>query len=1086
MHLLQDGKAFAKRPSFALAKLLLIMRLTALMLLAASLHVSARSYSQTVTIASKRMTLEGVFREIEAQTGYSVLWNENLFDKTYHVQLDVKDAPLASVLDLCLRGLPLSYKIENRVVLIEAAALPTIITVTGVVTESGTGRPLAGATVKIKGTQIGVTADANGRFSLPGVDPEAVLVVSFVGYQETEIPLRNRKTLVVALREKPTALNETLIIGYGTTSRERSTGSISTISAETIHDQPVSNPLSALEGRVTGLNVVTTSGRPGANIQVQLRGTNSIGAGTDPLYIIDGVPYNSTPLNQFDYLGDPPVGDQSPLNSINPNDIESISVLKDADATAIYGSRGANGVILITTKRARNTNGKVVASADVYEGWGRMAHYMDLLNTPQYLKLRKQAYTNDGLNYLDPTQSPADLTVFSQTQNTNWQKLLLGNTAHTTNASVRLETGADLSRFSLGLTYRKESTIYPGSNADQRMSANMNYDFTSFDRKFGLQMTNSFSYDKNDMMSGDPATSILSVPNQAPYTATGALNWNGLGNLTNPLAVMYQPFNNTTSNLISNAVVHYQVLPTLDLKVSAGYNQAVMNQVNTFPSTSAAPSAYYQPFAQFGRTSLGSWVVEPQLNYFLNISKGRLSFLAGSTLQRRVTDGDYIYAYGYSSDLLLNSPAAAGSTYMSYNNADYRYASVFGRLNYDWLGKYIISFNARRDGSSRFGPDKRYGNFGSVGAAWVFSKEGFMKGAQKWLNFGKVRASYGTTGNDQIGDYGYSSNYSTPYARSFQGITALVPGNLSNSQYSWESDKKLNIGLDLGFADSRILVTADYYRNRTGNQLVGYALPAITGFTTVQYNLPAVIQNKGLELDITSVNIRIKNFTWKTTLNLTVPKNQLLKFPNLAGSSYAYSYAIGQSVNVAKGYQLLRIDSTGNPVYLQDHSGADERVVLGNTDPKFYGGIQNSFTYKSWNLRFFVQLDKKDGYNYLSSTFYPMGSENNFDALALQAWTTPGQNTAVPKATTSNYNWYYYTSSSAAFGDASYLRLKTVYLSYELPRAALAKIGATRASVYVQGYNLFTITGYRGLDPETGGVFTPVVRTLTGGIQLSF
>jgi TonB-linked SusC/RagA family outer membrane protein len=1068
-------------------QLLRIMRLSALFILAASLHVSARTFSQTVTIASKRLTLEGVFREIEAQTGYSVLWNENLFDKTYRVEVDVKDAPLTRVLDLCLRGLPLTYRISDRVVLIEGAPLAAYINVAGVVTETGTGRALAGASVKVKGTQIGVTADANGRFYLQNVDPDAVLVVSFVGYQESEVPLKGRRTLVVALREKPTSLNETMIIGYGTTSRERSTGSISTISAETIHDQPIANPLSALEGRVTGLNVVTTSGRPGANISVQLRGTNSIGAGTDPLYIVDGVPYNSTPLNQFDYLGDPPVGDQSPLNSINPNDIESISVLKDADATAIYGSRGANGVILITTKRARNTNGKVVASADVYEGWGTMAHYMKLLNTPQYLALRKQAYANDGLNYQDPSQSPPDLTVFSQTQYTDWQKLLLGNTAHTTNASIRLETGADLSRFSLGLTYRKESTIYPGDNADQRLSANMNYDFTSVDRKFGLQLTNTFSYDRNNMMSGDPAMGINFSPNFSPYTSTGALNWYGLsGNLVNPLAVMYEPFNNTTSNLISNGLIHYQVLPSLDLKVSLGYNEATMNQVNTFPSASAAPSAYYQPSAQFGRTSLSGWVVEPQANYGVNIARGRLSVLAGSTLQRRITDGDYIYAYNYSSDVLLNSPAAAGSTYMSYNNADYRYASVFGRLNYDWQGKYIVSVNARRDGSSRFGPDKRYGNFGSVGAAWVFSKENFMKGAHSWLNFGKLRASYGTTGNDQIGDYGYATNYATPYVRSFQGVTALIPENLSNNQFSWESDKKLNIGMDLGFADSRVLVTADYYRNRTGNQLVGYSLPALTGFTSVQYNLPAVIQNKGFELDVTSVNIRTKNFTWKTTLNLTVPKNELLKFPNLASSSYAYNYAIGHSVNTLKGYQFLRIDSTGNPVYLQDHTGADERVVLGNTDPKFYGGIQNSFTYKNWNFRFFIQADKKDGYNYLNTSFYPIGSENNFDDLALQAWTTPGQKTSIPKATTSSYTWYYYTTSSAAFGDASYVRLKSVYLSYDLPRAALSRIGATRASVYVQGYNLFTITGYRGLDPETGGTFTPVIRTITVGIQLSF
>lgn len=1096
MKLLLDGKAFARRRPFAFTKLLLIMRMTAFLLLAASLHLSARSFSQTVTISSKGLTLERAFREIESQTGYSVLWNEDLFDKRYKVEVNVKNARIEQVLDVCLRGLSLTYRIENRVVMIERAprlviapAMPPPIV--GTVVDGASGRRLVGATIKVKGTNYGTTADAEGHFILRNVSDNALLVVTYIGYQTKEVPVSGRTEILITLDAKPTALNETVIIGYGTTSRERSTGSVATVSAETIHDQPVDNPLSALEGRVPGMNVITTSGRPGGNISVQLRGTNSIGAGTDPLYIIDGVPFNSTPLNQFDYLGDPPVGDQSPFSSINPSDIESITVLKDADATAIYGSRGSNGVVLITTKRGKNTGGKLSASGDIYQGWGTVAHFMDLLSTPQYLALRKQAYANDGLNYSDPTQSPPDLTVFSQTQNTDWQKILLGGTAHTTNASVRLEAGGDQSRFSLGLTYRKESTVYPSDAADQRISANMTYDFNSINRKFGVQLTNSFSYDNNNMVNGDPALNILSVPNLAPYTATGALNWVGLGNLTNPLAMMYQPFNNKSNFLMSNGVIHYQALSNLDFKVSMGYNQMGMNQVTTSPSASAAPSPYYEPNATFGNTAMSSWVVEPQINYGAKISKGKLSLLGGSTLQRRVTTGGYTYGYNYSSDLLLNSPAAAGDSYQTYSYADYRYASLFGRLNYNWQDKYIVNFNIRRDGSSRFGPDKRYGNFGSVGGAWVFSKEGFMKGTEAWLSFGKIRGSYGTVGNDQIGDYAYSTNYSSPYTSSFQGITPLIPNNLSNNSFSWESDKKLDFGLDLGLVDNRIQVTADWFRNRTGDQLVGYALPAITGFTSVQYNLPAVIQNKGLELDIASVNIRTKNFSWKTTFNLTIPKNTLLKFPNLAGSSYANIYAIGQSVNVVKGYKLLRIDSTGNPIYLDaNHNGVvdyGDRVPLGNTDPKFYGGLENSFSYKNWTLRFFIQVDKKDGYNYLVDSYYPIGAETNFDALALQAWTKPGQKTLVPKATTSSYTWFdIYTNSSAVFGNASYIRLKTMYLSYDLPKGTLSKIGAKRVSIYAQGYNLFTITSYRGLDPETGGVFTPVIRTITGGVQLSF
>jgi len=1093
MKLLLRGKVLAKRDVIAIPKLLLIMRLTLILTLALCFRASAGTFAQTVTIASKRLTLDKVFREIEAQTGYSVLWNANLFDRNYTVDVNVRDAAVERVLDLCLRGLELGYRIQDKTILIEkvkrtavAPVPPPEITVSGIVLDAGSGRPLIGASVKVKGASKGTTTDASGRFLLHDIDENATLLVSFVGYQDREYPVKGNHELMIMIVEKPSALTDMVIIGYGTTSRERSTGSVTTVSSETIHDQPVSNPLSALEGQVPGLNVVTTSGRPGANISVQMRGINSIAAGTDPLYIVDGVPYNSTPLNQFDYLGDPPVGDQSPLNSIDPSSIESITILKDADATAIYGSRGANGVVLVTTKRGKYTGGNVLASADVYQGWGTLGHRMKMLNTAQYLALRKQAFINDGLDYTDPSQSPPDLTVFSQTQNTDWQKVLLGSTAHTTNASVRVESGSDLSKFTLGLTYRRESTIYPGSAADQRIAGVMTYDYTSPNRKFGVQATNNFSYDKNDLISGDPANNIVSVPNMVPYTATGALNWAGFGDLTNPLAVMKEPFNNTTSNLISNAVVHYQVLSNLDFKVSLGYNQSTMNQVNTFPTASSAPSPYYTPSANFGRTNLSSWVVEPQINYHVKIGEGTLSALGGSTLQRRVTDGDYIYGYNYNGDLLLNSPAAAGNTYMTYNYADYRYGSFFGRLNYNWADKYILSVNGRRDGSSRFGPDRRWGNFGSVAAAWIFSKESWMQGAEKWLNFGKLRISYGTVGNDQIGDYGYTGNYATPYAAPFQGISGLVPQNLQNNRYSWESDQKLNLGLDLGFANSRVNVTADYYRNRTGNQLVGYGLPAITGFTTVEYNLPAVIDNNGLELDISSVNVKTKNFTWKTSLNVTVPKNKLAKFPNLAGSSYAYAYRIGQSVHSQIGYKFLHLDSTGNPVYLQDKTGANEETVVGNTDPKFFGGITNTFTYRNWSLRFFIQVDKKDGYNYFATTFSPIGSEQNFDVLALNAWTPSNRNTTIPKATTSSFTWYNYSTSSVNFGDASFVRLKSVYLSYDLPASALSKIGAKKVTFYAQAYNLITISGYRGLDPETGGLFTPLVRTITGGLRVSF
>ncbi|WP_157543816.1 TonB-dependent receptor [Mucilaginibacter paludis] len=1077
------------------------MKLTGLLLLVFTLHISASSLAQKASIVKKDAELKSVLRELHRQTGYFFIYNNEVIKKAVPVTVNLVNADINTILQEVFDKQPLTYFIDKNTILIKTKVVkepvisapsqqqtPQQLKVSGLITDDK-GEPLAGATVKIKGSAMSSTADQTGHFSLDAAQAGQILQVSFVGYEMQEVKIPAGGQLTVRLSPSVGGLNEVLVVGYGTSLKKDLTGSVGRISAQNINEQAVANPLLALEGRIAGLNVTQTNGTAGAYVSVQIRGSNSIGAGNEPLYVIDGMPFESTPMNLFETYystANKYAGYLSPLSSINPGDIESIDVLKDADATAIYGSRGANGVILITTKKGKNTLGKLNVTVGADYGISQVAHQMDLLNTEQYLALRKQAFTNDGLDYAKV--SAPDLNVFSPNQNTNWQKVLLGNNAATTNANIKLESGTEQSKFLFSTAYHNEGTVYPGSDNDSRIAIQSGYDFNSINQKFGISIKNNFSYDLNKLPGADLGTSILMAPNFNPYKADGTLNWQGLDDThPNPLGATNSLYKNTTTNLISNVLLHYKVLHTLDLKLNLGYNQDELESYQGNPFSSFLPNSLYYPapYAQFGDTKRKSFIIEPQAVYNIKLGEGKLEALAGGTFQRRTNNTAYIYGYNYSSDLLINSASAAGSTLLSNTNYDYRYLSVFGRINYNWKSKLIFNGTIRRDGSSRFGPDKQFGTFWSAGGAYVFSEEELFKKLSDILSFGKLRASYGTTGNDQIADYGYYSKY-TAYPYTYQGVATVNPANLANSEYSWETVNKLDVALDLGFFHDRIFITADYYRNRTGNQLVGYPLSLVTGFSTVQYNLPAVIQNKGIELSLSTDNVHTANFSWKTSINFTIPRNTLLSYPGLAGSSNAANYVIGQSINIYRGYEYAGYNQTTGAIIYKDKDGSgtintSDYVTIGSKDPKFYGGVQNTFAYGNWQLSFAFQYVKKEAFNYL----YYTGSANQYGSMTNQDFSTLN-NALVPRPTTSSAGYSDYSSSTATWGDASYLRLKNAYLSYNLPKAWLNRVNIASCNLYLQGQNLFTITNYKGLDPETLGLYTPPLRLYTMGIKVGF
>jgi TonB-linked SusC/RagA family outer membrane protein len=955
------------------------------------------------------------------------------------------------------------------------------------------GKPLPGVTVTVKETLKTYVTDAKGLFTIPADEGQTLLFLA-ARYENHEVLVGSDQTLTIQLELSLASLLNTAIVnkGYYTTTQKLNTGNVFTIKATEIGEQPVANPLAALMGRAPGVIVTQSNGLPGAGFSVQIRGQNSIFNGNGPLFLIDGVPFTNTSISLGAISAN---GPQSPFNSINPGDIESVEILKDADATAIYGSRGANGVVLITTKKGKI--GKTKFGLNIYTGSGKITRMPNLLNAQQYLQMRREAFIND--NSTPDISNAPDLTAWDTSRNTDWKKLLIGGSAMTTDAQASLSGGNAQTQFFIGSGIHRETTVFPGQLGDMRGAFHLNITNNSLDNKFKASLTASYSTDKNNLIGQDLTGSIRLSPN-APklYDSTGKLNWSeGGATFSNPLAYLLQKSTATADNLMSNLLLRYQLLPGLNLKANLGYNSMQLEQVFIYPGASLNPAFNFTGFAQYSNNSFKSWIVEPQAEYQNAWGKAKLEVLMGTSFQQEATSGSIAYAYNFSSDALLASPSAAGEINVSKNTTLYRYQAVFGRANLNWADKYLLNLTGRRDGSSRFGPNRQFANFGAIGAACIFSKEAFIKDHLSPLKYGKLRASIGTTGNDQIGNYRYLNTYSS-YIYPYQGQTGLVPTQLYNPDYGWESNRKMEVGLELGSSNDRIIAMVSYYHNRSSNQLVNAALPIQTGFNGIIENLQALVQNTGWEYQLNTAIVKSRSFTWDASLVLTVARNKLLKFPNLSSSAYASSYEIGKPLNIIKLAHTTGVDPQTGILQFTDKNGhitstpsfPDDYTVIKDLTPAFYGGFSNRLQYKGLSLTLFFQFVKQEGFNDAHSNATP-GSMTNQPADVLSRWKKPGDITNTQLYTNSDLGStayaYYSSSSDGIVSDASFIRLKNAALSYSLPLKWSSRIRAEAIRFYLQGQNLVTWTKYRGGDPEiTNLSFMPPLKMLTAGAQITF
>jgi len=1105
------------RPSGPVQKILLIMRVTTFLLLAIMMQVSATTLAQRVTINQKNANLTDVFKIIRIQTGYDFIYDQDLLAKSAPININVNNAALSEVLKRCLANQSLSFIIEDKTIIIkEEGLLDKVksyfdnITVTGVVLDER-GQPFPGVSIKLKGTNRYTVSGNGGKFYIAANEEYPTLVLSYLGYKTIEVTATS--TLTVKMILDPAKLDEIMVIGYGTTTRRLNTGSQAGISAKELEDQPVTNVLQALQGRLPGVTVTQTNGLPGAGINVQIRGANAIGVNgvkaNRPLYIIDGVPFLSEPINTAALGSALPSaeGNTSPMNSINPDDIDNIEVLKDADATAIYGSRGGNGVILITTKKGKAGATKFNLNAST--GVSNVSHFVETVGTEQYLALRRKAFANNTTNPATPSVTTApDLLVWDQNGYTDFQRYMLGNTAKTHDVNASLSGGDNQNNFYLSGTYHKENNVYPGAQGYQRGGAKFNLNHTSFNQRFNLSLSAMYSTDKNNISTTDLASWAYSLPPNFPlYKADGSFNWDG--GISNPLAYLNQTNDNRTSNLLSSLALRYNILKGFDFKTNLGYSKTDMTQIALRPLTSLNPN--FNPTsgtASYVYNFTNNYIVEPQLTYTRKIWKGTLNALVGGSYQFKQSKMPYsTSATGFSSDDFLRTSTAASTVSTTSSSVDYKYASLFGRVNYNIENKYILNANFRRDGSSRFGPNNKFGNFGSVGAAWLFSEEKLVKDNLNWFSFGKLRGSYGIVGSDDIGDYGYFDSY-TASTYVYAGSTGLNPSRLANPNFKWEETKKLDIGLDLAFFKDRLSLSASYYRNRTSNQLITQTVSTQTGFSGYQSNLPATVQNSGWELSLTSTNIKKKDFSWTSSFNISQNHNKLLSFPDIEKSSYYTTYLVGNPISSYYVYQYAGINPATNLPSFTDFNGVGginspttgfaatgrgDRYFAGTSYPKFYGGLTNNVSYKKFTLDFTFQFVKQQGRSLLTSSFYPPGYFSNAALSVVNDYLALGsQNYLVSAGTrgaagSAAYLAYsYYSGSDASVVDASFIRLKNVSLSYTLPTKWISKTGGTNIRVYAQGQNLFTITNYEGFDPESQGVVTPPLRTITAGLQFTF
>lgn len=1100
------------------------MRLTVILLTTVLMQVSASSFSQEVSLNVQRARLEKIFKAIEDQTGYVFFYNKPVLTGTALVSIEVNKAPLEFLLGELLKNQPLRYAIYNKTIIIsrkEESTPNVAITLTpqqepvvrGSVFIKEGGGLLSGATVVNIKTKKTVLVDEKGRFVIAARPGENLLITN-VGFQPrlVMVTTANYFTEFAVLMDRSTSeLDAVQVLAYGKTTKRFNTGNIVTVTAEEIARNPVPNVLSVLQHKVPGMFIQQNTGLPGGSFNVEIRGRTSFG-NQAPLYIVDGVAYPAGSTLPFI---DPAFGTNgdskgtrggNALNFLDPSMIESVDVLKDADATSIYGSRGAYGVVLITTKKGKAGAPRLTAS--LRQSYNVRGSSPKLLNTEEFLMLRREAFANDGKT---PGAADFDLNgTWPQDRYTDWQKEITGLYAPMFDGNVSYSGGSGNLNYLVRGNFSTQKNTQKDDGAYRNLGGGFDINSTSRNRKFYFDLSGGYSSTISDLVSWDFA--LGNLPLRAPnapslYLPDGRLNWETGDNPANALNLIYKSVFNT---FITNLAMEYRPISGMTIELRGGYTTIGGNELRAEPTTFFNPNSSASPAAQSNSTRLWSskrtFTFDPNIRYsFKAGGDGRLTLNAGLTMQDVLDAENSIRGVSFISDAMLYNPAFAmdnANVTAMFNQTPNRYLGYFGSANYNWNNKYILNLVMRYDGSTKFGKNKQFGTFGSVAGAWIVSEESFFKPLREVVSFMKVRGSWGTSGGDAIGNYQFLDRYARATS-TYQGAMALMPSTLANLNLQWEMTRKGEVGLELGFLNDKVLLNANYYSNRTSNQLINQPLSSNTGFEAFIVNSPALIENTGFEAIITSRNINKKDFRWSTVVNFTVPRNKLLEYPNMEKFLINNNYVLGKSINGIKLYPYGGVSpETGKYTFYKEGVLGEYDALVGGLDqirdrtefvdlnPKYYGGITNDFSYRQLSLGFSIGITNRIGQNFIARQLTPPGfsASTNGSTVYLNRWQKKGDITDVPKMTT-NLSAFValnnYKFSTGAYENATYARLNNVNIGYDLPKALLQRAKLSNVRIMLQGQNLLTVSKYRDLDPENLGAGTAPYRTYTAGLNIS-
>lgn len=991
-------------------------------------------------------------------------------------------------------------------------------TVTGKVTDAKDGSPVPGATIMVKGSETGTSTGTDGTFTLSVPEKTTRLIVSAIGFDNQEVSLTGAALQIALTTGQSKSMDEIVVVGYGTKIKRDLTGNIARIKGSEVANTPVANFTQAIQGKAAGVFVEANNGKVGEGVKVRIRGTTSITGNNSPLYVVDGVPINSDPVSG------------NSLADINFNDIETFDILKDASAAAIYGSRAANGVVIITTKKGKS--GKTSVNLNLQYGFNKPTGYRGFLNAKEYVDLLREAAINsdhiEGVDPLDPAQYPGSWLQFAERRltrysghsdwrtlqtNTNWEELAFNQESKTRIIDVSASGGSEKTKFYVSGAYLDQDGILVGNNF-KRISSRIGLDHDAGNKlKIGFSLGLSRSLGNRVSLDNDFSTPLQLVA-LSPITPVRDLS----GNLYDrPVTTYYNglielenaSYLSTIYRNIGSAYLNYRFTKNLSFKSEFGVDLQNQSDDQYFGSQTINGEAT-NGYGRYDGYRAFTYNTNNYFNYLRTVGKHDIDFTLGMSFQKAKYDQNFITGEDFPDDDLRTLANAGRITGGSTTISEYSILSYFARANYKFNNRYLVGISGRVDGSSVFGENNQYGFFPAVSAGWIISEENFLQNS-KLISFLKLRASYGTSGSDGVPNRNASR---TLYgAAKYNNTSGLNPtGTIGNPDLGWEQSKQLDMGIDFGLWNNRLTGEIDYYTRNTDKLFYNVPVPGISGFATQLVNIGSM-KNTGFEVVLNSTNISNRDFKWTTSANLSKMKNEITRLDGdqtiIPGNDgrYLNSLIVGESIGVFYGPKFAGADPTnGDALYYKqdgktttnDYNEAGDFVV-GDPNPDWLAGLTNTFSYKGVELSVLFQgvfgnQIQNGGGGFMSASFDWFDNQTRDQ---LNRWQKPGDVTNVPQLRLGYGNGI--NASSRYVENGGYVRLKNVTLAYNMPKSILSKVKLSSARIYVTGLNLATFTDYTGWDPEVntdyragnrnqGSDFyaAPQIKSVTFGINLGF